>query len=135
MRKSAPPNVEPGDGRDTPYPIDQDPAEVRGWNWRGGALRPLLVVVLALVLVGMVFLGIEREAAEIDFQLLVTALRVTPAASLAAALAATALSYLALIGYDVSALRYARAHAPLRTKRKSVDLSSSRRTHLERISA
>jgi len=33
----------------------------------------------------------------------------------AAALAATALSYLALIGYDVSALRYARAHAPSST--------------------
>jgi phosphatidylglycerol lysyltransferase len=103
MRRAAPPNVEPADGR------------VHGWNWRGGPLRPLLVAFLALVLVGMVLVGIEREAAEIDFQLLVTALRATPAASLAAALAATALSYLALIGYDVSALRYARAHAPLRT--------------------
>ena len=30
-------------------------------------------------------------------------------------MAATALSYLALVGYDVSGLRYARAHAPLRT--------------------
>jgi phosphatidylglycerol lysyltransferase len=115
MRKAAPPNVEPADGRDTPYPVDHDPAEVRGWNWRGGPLRPLLVAFLALVLVGMVLWGIEREAAEIDFQLLVTALRATPAASLAAALAAAALSYLALIGYDVSALRYARAHAPLKT--------------------
>ncbi len=115
MRKAAPPNLEPGDGRDTPYPIDHDPAEVHGWNWRGGLRRPLLVAFLALVLAGMVLLGIEREAAEIDFQLLVKALRATPAASLAAALATTALSYLALIGYDVSALRYARAHAPLRT--------------------
>src|ERR1700733_3389447 len=115
MRKVAPPNVEPADGRDTPYPIDHDPAEAPGWNWRGGPLRPLFVAFLALVLVGMVLVGIEREAAKIDFQLLVTALRATPAASLAAALAATALSYLALIGYDVSALRYARAHAPLRT--------------------
>src|ERR1700722_4141239 len=115
MRKAAPPNVEPGNGRDIPSPIDQEPAEVRGWNGRGGPLRPLLVAFLALLLVGMVLLGIEREAAEIDFQLLVTTLRATPAASLAAALAATALSYLALIGYDVSALRYARAHAPLRT--------------------
>ena len=115
MRKATPRNVEPGDGRDPPYPIAHDPAEVRGWNWRGGLLRSLLVAFLALGLVGMVLLGIEREAAEIDFQLLVTSLRATPAASLAAALAATALSYLALIGYDVSALRYARAHAPLRT--------------------
>jgi phosphatidylglycerol lysyltransferase len=115
MRKAPPPNIEPGDGRDTPYRIDHGSAEVRGWNWRGGSLRSLLVALLALGLVGMVLLGIEREAAEIDFQLLVTALRATPAATLAAALATTALSYLALIGYDVSALRYARAHAPLRT--------------------
>jgi hypothetical protein len=98
MRKATPRNVEPGDGRDPPYPIAHDPAEVRGWNWRGGLLRSLLVAFLALGLVGMVLLGIEREAAEIDFQLLVTSLRATPAASLAAALAATALSYLALIG-------------------------------------
>jgi hypothetical protein len=115
MRKAAPPNVDPAHGRDTPYPVDHDPAEVRGWNWRGGPLRPLLVAFLALVLVGMVLWGIEKEAAEIDFQLLVTTLRATPAASVAAALAATALSYLALIGYDVSALHYARAYAPLRT--------------------
>jgi phosphatidylglycerol lysyltransferase len=115
MREAAPPNIDPGDDRDPPYPIDHDPTEVRGWNWRGRPLRPLLVAFLALVLVGVVLVGIEREAAEIDFQLLVTALRATPAASLAAALAATTLSYLALIGYDVSALHYARAHAPLRT--------------------
>jgi hypothetical protein len=101
MRKAAPQNVERGDGRDPPYPIEHDPAEVRGWNWGGGPLRTLLAAFLALMLVGVVLLGIEREAAEIDFQLLVTALRATPAASLAAALAATALSYLALIGYDV----------------------------------
>jgi phosphatidylglycerol lysyltransferase len=115
MRKAPLPNIEPGDGRGPPYPIDHGPAEVRGWNRRGVPLRLLLVAFLALGLVGMVLVGIEREAAEIDFQLLVTSLRATPAASLAAALAATALSYLALIGYDVSALRYARAHAPLRT--------------------
>jgi hypothetical protein len=81
MRKAPPRNVEPGDGRDSPYPIAHDPAEVRGWNWRGG-LRSLLVAFLALGLAGMVLLGIEREAAEIDFQLLVTALRAAPAASL-----------------------------------------------------
>jgi phosphatidylglycerol lysyltransferase len=115
MRKAPPPNIEPGNGRNPPYPIDDGPAEIRGWNWRGGPLRSLLVAFLALGLVGMVLVGIEREAAEIDFQLLVTALRATPTADLAAALAATALSYLALIGYDVSALRYARAHAPWRT--------------------
>jgi phosphatidylglycerol lysyltransferase len=44
-----------------------------------------------------------------------SALRATSPANLAVALAATALSYLALIGYDVSGLRYARAQAPLKT--------------------
>jgi phosphatidylglycerol lysyltransferase len=115
MRKAAPPTVAPANGRDTGYPIDHDPAEVPRWNWMDGVPRRLVVAFLAIVLGGMVLWGIEKEAAEIDFQLLVTALRATPAASLAAALAATALSYLALIGYDISALRYARAHAPLRT--------------------
>jgi phosphatidylglycerol lysyltransferase len=115
MRKAAPPTVAPADGRDTGYPIDHNLAEVPRWNWMDGVPRRLVVAFLAIVLVGMVLLSIEKEAAEIDFQLLVSAMRATPAASLAAALAATALSYLALIGYDVSALRYARAHAPLRT--------------------
>src|SRR6201995_2399636 len=91
------------------------PPTVRRCNWMDGVPRRLVVAFLAIALGGMVLWGIEKEAAEIDFQLLVTALRATPAASLAAALAATALSYLALFGYDISALRYARAHAPLRT--------------------
>lgn len=115
MRKAPPPNIEPADGQDTRYPIDHHTSEVRGWNWKNGTLRPILIASLALVLVGLLLLAIEKEAAEIDFQLLVSTLRATPAANLAAAIAATALSYLALIGYDVSALRYARAHAPLRT--------------------
>jgi phosphatidylglycerol lysyltransferase len=80
-----------------------------------GMPRSLLVAFLALVLGGIVLWSIEKEAAEIDFQLLVSALRATPAASLAGSLAAAALSYLALVGYDVSALRHARAHAPLKT--------------------
>ena len=63
----------------------------------------------------MVLLGIKNETAHLDFHLLVLALRITPTASLAAALAATALSYLALVGYDISGLRYARARAPLKT--------------------
>jgi phosphatidylglycerol lysyltransferase len=81
----------------------------------GGAPRLLLIASFALVLGGMVLWGFEKATAQIDFQLLVSALRATPRGSLAAALAATALSYLALIGYDVSGLRYARAQAPLKT--------------------
>jgi phosphatidylglycerol lysyltransferase len=115
MPKAAPPNAEPVDGRHTRYPRDHDPAEVRDWNWVDGTPRRLVGASLALVLGGLVLWGIEKEVAQIDFQLLVSALRTTPGASLIAALAASALSYLALFGYDLCALRYARAHAPLKT--------------------
>ena len=60
-------------------------------------------------------LAYGKEIAQIDFHLLVSALRATSTSGLAAALAATALSYLALVGYDVSGLRYARARAPLKS--------------------
>ena len=59
--------------------------------------------------------GIEKEAAQLDFQSLISALRATPTANCAAAVATTVLSYLALVGYDICGLRYARAHAPLPT--------------------
>ena len=59
--------------------------------------------------------GIEKETAQLDFQLLVSALRATATANCAAAAATAALSYLALVGYDICGLRYAHAHAPLRT--------------------
>ena len=79
------------------------------------APRLSLAVFFAIAFGGMLIWGIKKEIAQIDFHLLVSALRATPTSSLAAALAATALSYLALVGYDVSGLRYARARAPLKT--------------------
>src|ERR1700755_718778 len=111
MPKAAPPNAEPVDDRATRYPRDHGPAEVRDWNWVDSTPRRLVGASLALVLGGLVLWGIEKEVAQIEFQLLVSTLRTTPGASLIAALAASALSYLALFGYDVCALRYARAHA------------------------
>ena len=77
------------------------------------ARRVSFAVFLAIAFSGMLIWGIKKEIAQIDFHLLVSALRATPTSGLAAALAATALSYLALVGYDVSGLRYARARAPL----------------------
>src|SRR5580658_1660124 len=108
-------NAGPASGRATAKPVSGEAALPRGWNWIDGAPRPLLIAFSALALGVVVLWGIEKATAGIDFRLLVATLRATPAASLAAALAATALSYLGLIGYDVSALRYARAHAPLKT--------------------
>ena len=77
--------------------------------------RSLLISLPALALGAMVIWGIEKEAAQLDFQSLVSALRATPTANCAAAVATTVLSYLALVGYDICGLRYARAHAPLTT--------------------
>jgi len=98
----------------TSHSPENDPAD-SGRNWIDGAPRLWFVAFVVAVLGGMVLWGIEKEARQIDFQLLVSSLRATSPASLAAALAATALSYLALVGYDVSGLRYARARAPLKT--------------------
>jgi hypothetical protein len=61
MHKAVPPNVEPVDGQDARSPGDHDPTERRGWKWNDGALRPLLVALLALVLVGMVLLAVEAD--------------------------------------------------------------------------
>ena len=98
----------------TSHSPENDPAD-SGRNWIDGAPRLWFFVFVLVVLGGMVLWGIEKEARQIDFQLLGSSLRTTSPASLAAALAATALSYLALVGYDVSGLRYARARAPLKT--------------------
>ncbi|HXW29248.1 MAG TPA: bifunctional lysylphosphatidylglycerol flippase/synthetase MprF, partial [Xanthobacteraceae bacterium] len=84
-------------------------------RWIVGAPRPLLVALATLILAALVLWAVAKATAQIDFHLLVSALWATPATHIAAAVAATALSYLSLVGYDVCGLRYARAQAPLRT--------------------
>ena len=98
-----------------PRAIGEDTADAGGWPLIDHAPRLSVAVFFAIAFGGMLIWGIKKEIAQIDFHLLVLALRATPTSSLAAALAATALSYLALVGYDVSGLRYARARAPLKT--------------------
>ena len=115
MHKPAPINAEPGDNRAISRAIGKYTAEAGGWILIERARRVSFTVFLAIAFGGMLIWGIKKEIAQIDFHLLVSALRATPTSSLAAALAATALSYLALVGYDVSGLRYARAGAPLKS--------------------
>ena len=115
MHKPAPINAEPGDKRTVSRAIGKYAAEAGGWILIERARRVSFAVFLAIAFGGMLIWGIKKEIAQIDFHLLVSALRATPTSSLAAALAATALSYLALVGYDVSGLRYARARAPLKS--------------------
>jgi phosphatidylglycerol lysyltransferase len=111
MPKSAPINAEPSDNRAISRGIGEHTAEAAVDR----APRVLLAVFFAIAFGGMLIWGINKEIAQIDFCLLVSAPRATPASSLAAALAATALSYLALVGYDMSGLRYARARVALKT--------------------
>jgi phosphatidylglycerol lysyltransferase len=114
MNKRAPMNAERRNSGAASRSPEDDPAD-SDRNWIVGTPRLWLLAFVLFVLGGMVLWGIEKETEQIDFRLLVSALRATSPASLAVALAATALSYLALVGYDVSGLRYARAHAPLKT--------------------
>jgi hypothetical protein len=109
MPKSAPINAEPSDNRAISGGIGEHTAEAAGWTLIDRAPRVSLAVFFAIAFGGMLIWGINKEIAQIDFHLLVSALRATPTSSLAAALAATAVSYLCLVGYDVSGLRYGRA--------------------------
>jgi phosphatidylglycerol lysyltransferase len=108
------PDAEPNAGSAGP-PMGDEAVKLRRRNWIDGAPRPLLIALAMLALGGMVLWTIAKATAQIDFHLLVSALWATPAGSIAAAVAATGLSYLSLVGYDICGLRYARARAPLRT--------------------
>jgi phosphatidylglycerol lysyltransferase len=66
-----------------------------------------------LVLAGLAFWGLENATAGTSFDALAAALREPPASALLLALAATAVSYAVLCGYDLSELRYIRARPPI----------------------
>ena len=115
MPKPAAINAEPGESRAIPRWIGNHSAEASCWTLIDRAPRVSVAVLFAIAFGGMLIWGIKKEIAQIDFHLLVSTVRATSTSSLAAALTATAVSYLALVGYDVSGLRYARARAPLKT--------------------
>ncbi len=72
-----------------------------GVQWR----TPLLMLTVAVV--GIAVLGGLRHLVDsLDYDALTRAMAATPYNRLAAAILATAISYLALTGYDLSALRY-----------------------------
>ena len=117
MRKAAPPNIEPGDGRDSPCPIDHGPAGARGWNWRGGPLRSLLVAFLALGLVGAVLIGHrEEKPPNSTFNRWFRRCGPHPTASLCRSGGYHGATAISPSSATTSArLRYARARAPLKT--------------------
>lgn len=115
MSKLHPPNAKALASHAAPSAVGGDSGEPGSDNAPERAPRPFLIALFPLAFVALAFWGIEKATAHIDFPLLVSSLRATSFARLATALAATALSYLALLGYDISGLRYARARAPFRT--------------------
>jgi hypothetical protein len=96
MPKAAPINAEPSENRAISCATGKHAAEGRGWTLFSRA-PGVLLLFFAIAFGGMLIWGIKKEIAQIDFHLLVSALRATPTMSLVAALAATALSYLALV--------------------------------------
>lgn len=78
-------------------------------------LQRLLPVLLGLGLFVMGLWALNQLLATIDVQQVIAQMKATPWPMLAAAVAATATSYTALIGYDFWALAYLSKHLPLRT--------------------
>ncbi len=72
-----------------------------GVQWR----TPLLMLTVAVVGIGVLG-GLRHLVDSLDYDALTRAMAATPYNRLAAAILATAISYLALTGYDLSALRY-----------------------------
>ncbi len=68
--------------------------------------RPAIMALVGIVVVILVWLAISRLIAEVNYDDVIDTLHATPLASILAALGLTALSFLALSIYDLSALRY-----------------------------
>ncbi len=82
---------------------------------RNGFFRqPLFISLGILCLGGSILWGLQKATSDISFDAVVLALRATRPSALLTALGATTVSYIALFGYDLSGLRYARARLPLR---------------------
>ena len=79
----------------------------------GAKLRSALVTSSILIVGGLVVIALSRLARDISYQALIASLRSVPPRTIAAALATTVTSYVALMANDFSALRYARAKPPL----------------------
>lgn len=82
--------------------------------WRR-ALGARVGVLLGVVVCGLALVALSQLLAEFRFGEVVAHLEALPAAAVAGAVALSALSYLTLAGYDLSALHYVGARLPLRT--------------------
>jgi len=94
-----------------PSPPSGDPAAAEtGW----ARLRGWLPALLALVLTGLLLAGIRLLLREVSYAEVVAVLHQTPRSGIALSLLATVASFVALLGYDWSGLRYVGARVPPR---------------------
>lgn len=78
-------------------------------------LRSSLLIAV-LVVLGWAVLGeLQKLLAEVSYRSIIRVIRHTPYSQMALAALTTALSYLALTGYDSSSLRFVRAKVPAKT--------------------
>jgi len=89
-----------------PAIVQQSPRPPRGVGWVIGAIASLVLFALAAIVIG-------RALGHLRFADLAAAITQTHGAALLEALCLTGLSYIALTGYDIAALRQAGARAPL----------------------
>lgn len=75
-------------------------------------LRPWLPTALLVLVVAMVLVALRALFKEVDYADVLTAVRTTPLSAVGLSLLATVVSYVALAGYDWSALRYVGARVP-----------------------
>ncbi len=71
--------------------------------------RPWVIGALSAVLAAVIAIALQRVLGQVRYASVMTAVQATPSLDIALALLATAVSYLALTGYDASSLRYAGA--------------------------
>lgn len=83
------------------------------WTWLAAGLRKQAPVIVTLGLFMAGLYALHRLLAPLDFDQVLASIRATPPGTYAKAIAATALGYAALIGYDWTATRYIGKRLPL----------------------
>ena len=92
-------------------------------------LRRSLIGAGAVALGGMVLWGLQKASAGINFDAVVAGIRATSPTALLGSFAATYLSFIALLGYDLSGLRYAGARSPVHGRAPRIVLWFRDRQH------
>ena len=97
-----PRTVHPPEPASLPAPTPALAGLSEGWS----RLRPWLLGALGLALAAAIGVALHGLLREVHYANVMAAVGATPSSHIAASLLATALSYLALTGYDASSLRY-----------------------------